>query len=85
MKRVTEVEVGQRFQSIGTITGAPAFIYEVQAVFTSNVDRLRYARLVSVDDRTQMKSVVSAILLNPRHFIQVARPASGGSTHPRAA
>jgi len=85
MKRLTEVEVGHRFQSIGTITGAPAFVYEVEAVFTSKVDRLRYARLVSVDDRTQMKSVVTAILLNPRHFIQVAPPGSGGSIRPRAA
>ncbi|HYM04787.1 MAG TPA: hypothetical protein VET85_17675 [Stellaceae bacterium] len=76
MKRALQIEVGQRFQSIGTITGAPAFTYEVQAVFTSKVDQLHYARLVSVDDKTQIKSVASAILLNPRHFVPVASPAA---------
>ena len=79
MKRAMQVEVGQRFQSIGTITGAPAFTYEVQAVFVSNVDQVQYARLVSVDDRTQMKSVASAILLNRRHFIPVVNAAEGSS------
>jgi hypothetical protein len=54
-------------------------------VFTSNVDRVRYARLVSVDDKTQMKSVASSIPLNPRHFIPVVQPAGGGSSHTRAA
>jgi hypothetical protein len=80
MKRVTRIEVGQRFQSIGTITGAPAFTYEVQAVFTSKVDRLLYARLVAVDDKTLTKSVVSAILYNPRHFIPVAAVGSPGES-----
>ena len=85
MKRIKQVEVGQRFQSIGTVTRAPAFTYEVQAVFTSQVDGVRYARLVAVDDNTQMKSVASAILLDPRQFIPVAPPASGDSGRPRAA
>jgi hypothetical protein len=77
MKQVPQVEVGQRFQSIGTITGTPAFTYEVQAVFTSKVDQLPYVRLVAVDDKTQMKSVASSILLNPRHFVPVAaRPSA---------
>jgi hypothetical protein len=79
MKRVMQVEVGQRFQSIGTITGTPAFTYEVQAVFISSVDQVRYARLVSVDDRTQTKSVASAILLNRRHFIPATNTAEGSS------
>lgn len=73
MKHASRVEVGQRFQSVGTVTGAPTFTYEVQSVFTSKVDRLDYARLVAVDDKTQMKSVASSILLNTRHFIPVAR------------
>jgi len=85
MKRVIEVQVGQRFQSIGTVTGAPAFTYEVEAVFTSKVDRLRYVRLVAVDDKTQTKSIVSSILLNPRHFIPVAGSLGDGSSRPRAA
>ncbi len=79
MKRAQQVEVGQRFQSIGTVTGTPVFTYEVQAVFTSNVDKVRYVRLVSVDDKTQVKSVASSSLLNPRHFIRVVQPAPGTS------
>jgi len=81
MKEVPQIEVGQRFQSIGTITGAPAFIYEVQAVFTSKVDQLPYVRLVAIDDKTQMKSVASSILLNRRHFVPVNGPPPSKSTH----
>lgn len=81
MKQLPQVEVGQRFQSIGTITGAPAFVYEVQAVFTSKVDQVPYVRLAAIDDKTQLKSVASSILLDRRHFVPVDGPPASKSTH----
>ncbi len=66
MKQPPVVEIGQRFQSVGTLTGEPIFTYEVQAIFRSRVDQVEYARLVRVDERTQQKSVATE---NPRIFI----------------
>ncbi|MGO8915151.1 MAG: hypothetical protein ACLQJR_04520 [Stellaceae bacterium] len=68
MRRFKKVEVGQRFQSIGVITGAPASTYEVQCVFRSRIDRLEYARLADIDDPTAIKSIAVSTLLNGRQF-----------------
>jgi hypothetical protein len=73
MKQMAKVEVGQKFRSIGTVTGTPVFTYEVQALFRSRVDQVDYARLALVDDHTQLKSIATAVLLNPRHFIPLSR------------
>ena len=79
MKRTEKIEIGQRFQSIGTITGNPAFTYEVRALFRSKVDDVDYARLVQIGEPTQQKSISAAMLRNPRHFVPVAPPADGQS------
>ena len=75
MKQPPAIEIGQRFQSVGTLTGEPIFTYEVQAIFRSRVDQVEYARLVRVDERTQQKSVATEALLNRRIFIPL--PANG--------
>jgi hypothetical protein len=72
-----KIEIGQRFQSIGTVTRAPAFTYEVKALFRSKVDDVDYARLVQIGEPTQQKSISAAMLRNPRHFVPVAAPAEG--------
>jgi hypothetical protein len=77
MKRMEKIEIGQRFQSIGTVTRAPAFTYEVKALFRSKVDDVDYARLVQIGEPTQQKSISAAMLRNPRHFVPVASPAEG--------
>ena len=74
MKRAVKVEVGQRFQAIGTVTGTPTFGYEVQAVFCSPLDQVTYARLVQIGDKTRIKSIAVASLVNPRHFIPLPTP-----------
>ncbi len=68
MRRLRKVEIGQRFQSIGAITGAPASTYEVQSLFRSRIDQLEYVRLAALDDPTAIKSIALATLLNPRQF-----------------
>jgi hypothetical protein len=68
MRRLRKVEIGQRFQSIGAITGAPASIYEVRSLFRSRIDQLEYVRLAAIDDPTAIKSIALATLLNPRQF-----------------
>jgi hypothetical protein len=68
MRRLRKVEIGQRFQSIGAITGMPASIYEVQSLFRSRIDQLEYVRLAAIDDPTAIKSIALATLLNPRQF-----------------
>lgn len=72
MKQIAKVEIGQRFQSVGTVTRVPAFIYEVQALFRSKVDDIDYARLVQIGEPTRLKSISAAMLLNPRHFVPLA-------------
>lgn len=69
MKQVAVVEIGQRFQSIGTLSRAPIYTYEVRDVFRSRVDQVEYARLVLVDDRTYQKSVATTALLSRRLFL----------------
>jgi hypothetical protein len=69
MKRAVKIEVGQRFQAIGAVTGMPTYTYEVQALFRSRVDQVAYVRLAQVGDRTQTKSIAVAMLLHPRHFV----------------
>jgi len=76
MRKHLTVEVGQRFQSIGTVSGAPMFIYRVDKLFQSRVDGVEYARLVQVDDPSRCKSVAAAVLLNARQFIPVVAEAS---------
>jgi hypothetical protein len=76
MRKHLTVEVGQRFQSIGTVSGAPMFTYRVDKLFQSRVDGVEYARLVQVDDPSRCKSVAAAVLLNARQFIPVAAEAS---------
>ncbi|MGO8917688.1 MAG: hypothetical protein ACLQJR_17430 [Stellaceae bacterium] len=68
MRRFKKVEVGQRFQSIGAVTGTPASTYEVQSVFRSHIDQLVYARLAAIDDPTAIKSISVSTLLNARQF-----------------
>jgi hypothetical protein len=77
MKRLEKIEIGQRFQSIGTVTRTPAFTYEVKALFRSKVDDVDYARLVQIGEPTQQKSISAAMLRNPRHFVPVATPLEG--------
>jgi len=72
VKQRAKVEVGQHYQSVGTITGAPVFTYRVEHLFQSKVDKVEYARLSQIGDTSRLKSVAAAILLNPRHFIPVA-------------
>jgi hypothetical protein len=79
MKRLEKIEIGQRFQSIGTVTRSPAFTYEVQALFRSKVDDVDYARLVQIGEPTQQKSISAAMLHNPRHFLPVIGPTDGQS------
>lgn len=69
MKQRLKVEVGQRYQSVGTITGAPVFTYRVAELFQSKVDKMEYARLEQVDEPSRSKSIAAAALLNTRHFI----------------
>ena len=71
MRRFRKVEVGQRFQSIGAITGAPASTYQVQSLFRSRIDQLEYVRLAAIDDPTAIKSIALSTLLNPRQFSAV--------------
>jgi hypothetical protein len=68
LRKCKKVEVGQRFQSIGAITGVPAAIYEVRSLFRSRIDQVEYARLAVVDDPTAIKSIAIAALLNPAQF-----------------
>jgi hypothetical protein len=68
MRRLRKVEIGQRFQSIGAITRAPASTYQVQSLFRSQIDQLEYARLAAIDDPTIIKSIGLSTLLNPRQF-----------------
>ena len=71
MKQRLKVEVGQRYQSVGTITGTPVFTYRVAELFQSKVDKMEYARLEQVDEPSRSKSIAAAALLNTRHFIAV--------------
>ncbi len=68
MRRFKNVEVGQRFRSIGVITGTPTSTYEVQSVFRSRIDQREYARLADIDDPTLTKSITVSTLLNARQF-----------------
>ena len=72
MKQRAKVEIGQHYQSVGTITGTPVFTYRVDHLFQSKVDKVEYARLTQIGDSSRCKSLAAAILLNPRHFIPVA-------------
>jgi len=76
MKQRGTVEVGQKYQSVGTITGTPVFTYRVAHLFESKVDHVEYARIVQIGDPSRMKSVASHVLLNPRHFLPVEGEAS---------
>jgi len=71
-KQRTKVEIGQQYQSVGTVTGTPVFTYRVADLFKSKVDHVEYARLSQIGDPSRSKSVAAAVLLNPRHFIPVA-------------
>jgi hypothetical protein len=71
MKQRAKVEIGQHYQSVGTITGTPVFTYRVEHLFQSKVDKVEYARLSQIGDTSRLKSVAASILLNPRHFIPV--------------
>ena len=71
MRQFKKVEIGQRFQSIGVVTGAPASTYEVQSVFRSRIDHREYARLADIDDPTAIKSITVSTLLNARQFCLV--------------
>ena len=71
MKQRLKVEVGQRYQSVGTVTGTPVFTYRVAELFQSKVDKMEYARLEQVDEPSRSKSLAAAALLNTRHFIPV--------------
>ena len=71
MKQRLKVEVGQRYQSVGTVTGTPVFTYRVAELFLSKLDKIEYARLEQVDEPSRSKSLASAALLNTRHFIPV--------------
>jgi len=72
VKQRTKVEVGQRYRSVGTITGTPVFTYRVAELFFSKVDKVEYARLEQTDEPSRTKSIAAAALLNTRHFIPVA-------------
>lgn len=79
MKQRGKVELGQHYQSVGTITGAPVFTYRVVQLFQSKVDNVEYARLAQVGEPSRCKSVAAAILLNPRHFLPVADTSAAAS------
>src|SRR5260370_32043463 len=68
MKRISKVEVGQRFRAIG-VTGKPTYAYEIQAIFRSNIDQHEYARLVEIVDRTPTKTIAVATLVHPRDYV----------------
>jgi hypothetical protein len=68
LRKLKKIEVGQRFQSIGAITGVPTSVYEVQSLFRSRIDQVEYARLAVVDDPTAIKSIAISALLNPAQF-----------------
>ncbi|HYM27766.1 MAG TPA: hypothetical protein VET66_06435 [Steroidobacteraceae bacterium] len=68
MKRISKVQVGQKFRAIG-VTGKPTYTYEVQAMFRSNIDEHDYARLVEMIDQTRTKTTAVATLMDPRHFV----------------
>ena len=76
MKQRGKVEIGQFYQSIGTITGAPVFTYRVAHLFESKVDHVEYARIVQIGDPSRTKSVAAHVLLNLRHFLPVAGEAT---------
>lgn len=71
MKQRPKVEVGQLYQSVGTVTGTPVFTYRVVQLFQSKVDNVEYARLAQIGDLSRSKSVAASVLLSPRHFIPV--------------
>ena len=68
MKRISKVQVGQRFRAIG-VTGKPTYAYEVEAMFRSNIDEHEYARLVEIIDRTRTKTIAVATLMDPRDYV----------------
>ena len=68
MKRISKVQVGQKFRAIG-VTGKPTYTYEVQAMFRSNIDEHDYARLVEMIDQTRTKTIAVVTLMDPRHFV----------------
>ena len=72
MRRLKTVEIGNRFQSIGAVTGAPTRMWEVRKLFRSRVDELDYAQLACVEEPTLMKSIGVAVLLDPKHFTPVS-------------
>jgi hypothetical protein len=72
VKQRAKVEIGQHYQSVGTVTGTPVFTYRVAQLFQSKVDNVEYARLSQIGDPSRSKSVAAAVLLNPRHFLPVA-------------
>jgi hypothetical protein len=76
MKQRGKVELGQHYQSVGTITGTPVFTYRVVQLFQSKVDNVEYARLAQVGEPSRSKSVAAAVLLNPRHFLPVVDTAA---------
>jgi hypothetical protein len=78
MKRATKVEIGQRFRSLG-VTGQVTGFCEVQSLFRSSIDRLDYARVVDVSDRSRTKVFGIAALTSPHHFL----PMPSREYHPR--
>jgi hypothetical protein len=68
MKCVATIEIGQRFRSIG-VTGKLTGAYEVQALFRSSIDRLDYARIVDLSDRSCTKVFGLGTLVDPRNFL----------------
>ena len=79
MKRITKVQVGQKFRAIG-VTGKPTYTYQVQAMFRSNIDEHDYARLVEMIDQTRTKTIAVATLMDPRHFVPL--PVDGPPSTP---
>ncbi len=79
MKRISKVQTGQRFRSIG-VTGRPTYAYEVQAIFRSNVDQHDYARLVEMVDRTRTKTICLSTLMDPRHFVPLPSEAASSAS-----
>lgn len=80
MKQRMKVEVGQRYRSVGTVTGTLVFTYRVAELFFSKVDKVEYARLEQTDEPSRTKSIAAHALLNTRHFIPVADDTTDDTT-----
>jgi len=68
MKRVAQIEIGQRFGAVGS-GGKITRFYEVRSLFRSSLDSLCYARIVDVGDRHHTKVFALAAMADGRRFM----------------